>query len=140
MYIVHRNLYAQGFTDEQTKRSDFVVRLGFDMYNLYCIEHNSEIQEKYNISPGSEWVWIFRPSSNHVYIYDLPLLENTALMSEEELFQYSLLWNDVYGSWIMDFDLLQAIQKYEYEHRSEWEVHSYDKSITLKYIDGEVVQ
>lgn len=94
----------------QVRRTDYTVHLCNTKYQyyLYCLELNSE------------WVWRYRPMTDVRYIGDLPVLKDTTCMSEEELFQYSLVWDSVWGSDDMDFDAICAIQKSDSEFRKHW--------------------
>lgn len=94
----------------QVRRTDYTVHMRNTHYQyyLYCMELNSE------------WIWIYRPMTDNNYIADLPTLKDTACMSEEELFQYSLVWDSVWGSDDMDFETICSIQKSDLEFRKHW--------------------
>lgn len=93
------------------RRTDFTVNISRGHYfYLYCIEDTDT----------GDWIWRYRPSYDVRYIYNLPTLPNTAYMSEEEFFQYSLLWEDVWGSDDMRIEVLNAVQEYELQYREQW--------------------
>ena len=60
---------------------------------------------------NGKWSWVYKSAQDFRNVYDLPTFPDTSLMSEEELFQFSTVWDSVYGSDEMDFEEVQLIQK-----------------------------
>lgn len=99
--IVHFQICK--FYDSYTgvfERVDYWVRSSTGK-RFYIIHHQD----------NGRWTWVYKPASDMSNIYDLPTFPDTSLMSEEELFQFSTVWDTIYGADEMDFEEVQLIQK-----------------------------
>lgn len=99
--IVHFQI--RKFYDSYTgvfERVDYWVRSSTGK-SFYIIHHQD----------NGRWTWVYKPASDMSNIYDLPTFPDTSLMSEEELFQFSTVWDTIYGADEMDFEEVQLIQK-----------------------------
>lgn len=74
---------------------------GTDYMLILCLNENMDLD------------WVIQHIDNHGP-YEDAVLDLTTL-SEEELFQASVVWDEP-----LEFYLVQAIQKYVYEHQPTW--------------------
>lgn len=113
-----------GSTAEYFYRTDYKLYSEKDdsHYYLYWIHPYWSIQTQ----PAPEFSetkgeWRFRPELNTDHIMSLPIVPDISTLSEEELFQFSLVWDDVWGSDVMDMEHLKQIQKHDAISRSKIE-------------------